>query len=43
MQRLPVEVYWEVRKCEEALEAMLIASKFDIDLITIHGKMEKHD
>ena len=33
----------EVGKCKEALEAMLIAAKLDIDLITIHVKMEKHN
>ena len=33
----------EVKKCEEKLEAMLIAAKLDIDIITIHGRMEKHD
>ena len=33
----------EVKKCEEKLESMLIAAKLDIDIITIHGRMEKHD
>ena len=33
----------EVKKCETKLEEMLIAAKLDIDIITIHGDMEKHD
>ena len=33
----------EVRKCEEKIEPMLIKAKLDIDIITIHGKMEKND
>ena len=33
----------EVKKCEEKIEAMIIAAELDIDIITIHGKMEKHD
>ena len=33
----------EVGKCGEAIEAMLIAVKLEIDLVAIHGKMEKHD
>ena len=33
----------EFGKCEEAIEAMLIAVNLEIDTVTIHGKMEKHD
>ena len=33
----------KVDKCEAAIEAMLIEEKMDLDLVTIHGNMEKDE